>query len=82
MVAGRGVLGEFLDWVPANKFTLGGDFELPEGVYGAMHQSREVLALVLADKVDQSFWSMGQALDVGRAVLNESAQKLYKLAES
>ena len=79
--AGRQVLAEFLDWVPANKFTLGGDFELPEGVYGAMHQSREVLALVLAEKVDQGFWTMTQAMDVGRAVLTESAQKLYHLTD-
>ena len=79
--AGRQVMAEFLDWVPANKFTLGGDFELPEGVYGAMYQSREVLSLVLAAKVDQGFWSMGQAVDVGRAVVKDSAQKLYNLVD-
>ena len=79
--AGANVLGEFLDWVPANKFTLGGDFELPEGAYGAMYQSREVLAVVLDRKVDQGFWSMSQAVDVGRKVLRDNAQRLYKLAD-
>ena len=65
--------------MPGNKFTLGGDFELPEGVYGAMHQSREVLALALARKVDQGFWSVDQALDLGRAILHDNARKLYNL---
>lgn len=77
--AGANVLGEFLDWVPANKFTLGGDFKLPEGVYGAMRQSIEVLALVLARKVDQGFWSMSQAVGIGRMVLRDNALQLYNL---
>ena len=60
-------------------FTLGGDFKLPEGVYGAMRQSTEVLALVLARKVDQGFWSMSQAVNIGRMVLRDNALQLYKL---
>lgn len=78
--AGVGVLGEFLDWIPATKFTLGGDYKLPEGVYGSVLQSREVLALVLARKVEQGFWSISQAVEVGRKVLRENAQNLYKLS--
>ena len=79
--AGTQVLCEFLDWVPANKFTLGGDFELPEGIDGSMYQSREILSLVLAGKVDQGFWSMGQAVDVGRAVVKDNARRLYNLVD-
>lgn len=79
MEAAANVLGEFLDWVPANKFTLGGDFKLPEGAYGAMRQSIEVLALVLARKVDQGFWSMSQAVGIGQMVLRDNALQLYGL---
>ncbi|GAG43902.1 unnamed protein product, partial [marine sediment metagenome] len=78
--AGVQVLGEFLDWVPANKFVLGGDFELPEGVYGAICQSREVLARVLAKKVAWGIWSRERAMKVGRRVLRDNAISLFNLS--
>ena len=73
------VLGEFLDWVPSNKFVLGGDFELPEGAYGAMYQSREVLAMVLARKVQWGFWSLRHAISIGKQVLRDNAVSLFGL---
>jgi len=77
--AGAQVLGEFLDWVPANKFVIGGDFEMPEGVYGAMYQCREVLAMVLARKVRWKIWSISQAIDIGRRVLRDNALDLFRV---
>lgn len=73
------VLGEFLDWVPCNKFVMGGDYTLPEGAYGAMAQSREVLAMVLAKKVAWKIWSYSQAIEIGRRVLRQNAIELFNL---
>ena len=73
------VLGEFLDWVPSNKFVMGSDFSFPEGIYGAMQQSRQVLAMVLAKKVAWRIWSQSQAIEIGERVLRQNAIELFRL---
>jgi predicted TIM-barrel fold metal-dependent hydrolase len=73
------ILGEFLEWAPLHKFTMGTDCHQPETTYGAMAQSREVLAQVMARKVELGVWSEQTALDAARAILHDNGMMLYKL---
>ena len=73
------VIGEFLEWAPLHKFTMGTDCHQPETTYGSMVQAREVLSQVLARKCALGIWSEDMAMDAARAVLGDNARMLYRL---
>ena len=71
-------LSHILDMVPVNKIHgFGGDFKLPESVWGALEVARENIARVLADKVEMRYMTETQAVAVANKILAENAQKIF-----
>ena len=71
-------LSHILDMVPVNKIHgFGGDFKLPECVWGALEVARENIAIVLADKVEMRYMTETQAVAVANKILAENAQKIF-----
>ena len=74
----RSALSDWLDEVPANKIMgFGGDYLFVEGSYGHSVIAREDIAMVLADKVDDGFYSLDQAKKYARWLLRENAERLF-----
>ena len=74
---GKRALHEWLEMVPSNKILWGADALLVEGVYGATLYTRECLAEVLAEKVEQRQLREQDALRIGRQILRENALELF-----
>ena len=73
-------LDEAIETVPADKVLgFGGDYVLPEGSYGHAMLCREVVSGVLADKVQQGYWSEEEALGYARKILRENAIEVFRL---
>ena len=78
--AGRRILAEYLEMVPANKILgFGGDFITIEGCYAHAVMAKDNLARVLAEKVTDGAMSRGAASRVGRMLLRENAVELFGL---
>ncbi len=76
------VLDEWLETVPANKIlAFGGDYRFVEGVYAHAVMAREVVAKVLAAKVDEGYFSAAEAPVLANRLLHDNAWELFKLAE-
>ncbi len=70
-------LGEFLDRVPSTKLSLGWDVFTPETVCGLSHFTRDLLARVLAQKVDSGIYSLETALEVAHNLMHRTAEALF-----
>lgn len=70
-------LHEWLEMLPADKIMWGGDALLVEGLYGGTLYTRECLAEVLAEKVEQRQLREPDALRIGRQILRENALNLF-----
>ena len=76
----RRALAEWLDAVPVTKiFAFGGDYAVPEKIFGHLQLARADLAVVLADKVEAGRMSEAEALKVARLLLNENPKRWYGL---
>ncbi|MCL5108269.1 MAG: amidohydrolase family protein [Chloroflexi bacterium] len=76
------VLDEWLETVPANKIlAFGGDYRFVEGAYAHAVMAREVVAKVLAAKVDEGYFSAAEAPALANRLLHDNAWDLFKLAE-
>jgi hypothetical protein len=73
------VLYELFEYVPYHKFCWGADCGAAEESVGIYMQAREVLAEVLARKVDEGWEDLDTAKMIGRAILRGNAIRLYKL---
>lgn len=73
------ILYELFEFVPYHKFCWGADCVAAEESVGIYMQAREVLAEVLARKVDENWEDLETAAMIGRAVLRDNAIRLYKL---
>jgi len=73
----RRALHEWLEMVPSTKIMWGGDALLAEGLYGGTVFTRECLAEVLAEKVDQRRIKEADALRIGRQILRDNALALF-----
>lgn len=74
-------LSQMLDMVPVNKIHgFGGDYLVPENVWGALEVARENIAHVLADKVEIGHMTDTQAIDVANRILHENAQRIFPFA--
>lgn len=74
----RSALSDWLDEVPANKIMgFGGDYLFVEGAYGHSVIARQNIAMVLASKVDEGFYSLDQAKKYARWLLRENAENLF-----
>lgn len=72
-------LAVYLDRVPSSKITLGWDEFAPELVAGQGSITRDILAEILAEKVDKGQYSLGLALEIAHDIMHRTAEKLYKI---
>jgi predicted TIM-barrel fold metal-dependent hydrolase len=76
--ASRGALHEFLETIPYNKiFGFGGDYRYPELSYAHSVMARRNIAQVLAEKTAEGFCSEQEALDIGRALLDDNPARFF-----
>lgn len=77
----RSALSEWLDLVPNTKiFGFGGDYSIPEKVWGHLKIARYNIARVLADKIREGAYSRADAAMVGRRLMLENPARFYDLA--
>ena len=75
-------LSHFLDMVPVNKIHgFGGDYRMPESVWGALEVARENIALVLTEKVEQGTMTEKEALEIARRILSDNIQEIIRFGE-
>jgi hypothetical protein len=73
-------LNEWLETVPANKLmAFGGDFMVPEDVYGELIIAKQIISKVLSNKVREGYLSESEAKIVAKMILFDNASKLYNL---
>ncbi len=70
-------LDEFLDLVPHNKLMWGGDSFRVEEAYAAACRVREVIASVLAARVNRGDMDLQMAVSVSQAILHGNAREFY-----
>ncbi|MGD0128134.1 MAG: amidohydrolase family protein [Terriglobia bacterium] len=73
---------EWLEVVPSNRITWGGDDTSAEGIYGETELTRRCLAEVLAEKVDWGELSEPDARQIGKSILRDNALELYPRLKS
>ena len=75
-------LSHMIDMVPANKIHgFGGDYLVPESVWGALEVARENIAHVLADKVETGHMTETQAVILAHKILHQNAERIFGLEE-
>jgi len=71
---------EMLDSVPANKISaFGGDFILPDGVYGHQYLARRNVAKALAIKVSEGTFDVDRAKEIAKWVFVDNPKRIFKL---
>lgn len=76
----RDTLDEMLQMVPVNKiFAFGGDYRVPEKIWGHLTMARETIASVLADRVASHQMTTERALDVAAMMFYENPKRFYGL---
>ena len=76
----RVLLSELLECVPVNKIlAFGGDVYYPEAVIGHLEIAKENCAVVLAQKVIDSYFSEKDAIEFAERILRTNAIEFYKL---
>lgn len=73
-------LAKYIDRVPSTKILLGWDVFTPEIVSGCAHFTRDVLARVLAKKVDMGLYSLDLALEIAKDLMYRTAETLFGTA--
>lgn len=84
MFVSRSATKEFLhkliDTVPNNKIlAFGADNAIPEGTCAGAFWTRDIVAEVLAEKVEGSYFGKRTALYVAQRILRENAKELFKI---
>lgn len=75
-------LSRRLDMVPASRLCgFFSDGYCVDWIYGRLQMTRRVLANVLAEKVDQGFYSVDQAIGVARALLHDTPRELFDISD-
>ena len=74
-------LDVMLDCVPYNKFFWGGDCNNIEGEVGALEYGKDVVAEVLAKRVERGVLTEDVARDIIGKIFRENAVKVFKLEE-
>lgn len=73
----RRALHEWLEMMPSNRILWGADAHHAEGIYGATSMTREVVAEVLAEKVERGDLTEPQADRIARQILRENALEIF-----
>lgn len=74
-------LEEILDMVPYNKIFWGGDCSTIEEAVGSLESGKEVVARVLAARVERGAMSEEVARDVALKIFRENAVRMFQLEE-
>jgi len=78
----RRCLSEWLETVPASKIHgFGGDYIMPEAVYGHLDMARENIAWVLAQKVTEGYFTETEAVEVARRLLRDNPMETFRIEE-
>jgi predicted TIM-barrel fold metal-dependent hydrolase len=72
-------LSIFLDRVPSSKISLGWDEFAPEMVVGDAVYTRDVVAAVLAEKIDNGLYSYDLALEIAHDIMHRTAETLFRI---
>ena len=72
-------LSIFLDRVPSHKISLGWDEFAPEMVVGDAIHTRDVVAAVLAEKIDNGLYSFALALEIAHDIMHRTAEALFQI---
>ena len=70
---------EMLDCVPYNKFFWGGDCHLIEESVGSLEFGKDIVATVLAKRIDRGLMSMEVARDIAQGIFRDNAQRVFGL---
>ena len=70
-------LSVYLDRIPSSKITLGWDLFTPEILCGAVQYTRDIVAQVLAQKVDAGLYSMELALEIAEDIMYRNVARLF-----
>ena len=74
------ILHEWLETIPVSKILgFGGDFHIVEGSYGHSRLARQVIALVLGEKVEAGYCTQEEAIAFGKRLLRENAREFFGL---
>jgi len=79
--AAKRALAEWIETVPGNKLTWGGDCQHVEACYGAVLYAKEVVSSALAEKVKSHYFGQETAIDLARKIFRDNAWELYRLDE-
>lgn len=78
----RQILSEWIDLVPAYRIMgFGSDVTMPELVCGYLHMARQIVADVMADKVERDFLGRESASDLIKMMFRNNAIELFGLDE-
>lgn len=72
-------LKEYFDLVPLNKLTWGGDSLTVEEAYGSAINAKEILSLILSEKIIKEEINFETALYIARKIFHDNAKEIYKL---
>lgn len=79
--AARRILSEWIETLPSNKiFGFGGDYLIVEGAYAHARIARDNIARVLAEKVEEGYFSLPEGLDFARKILRDNPVEVFNLS--
>jgi len=78
--AARRILSEWIETLPSNKiFGFGGDYLMVEGAYAHAKIARDNITRVLAEKVEEGYFSLSEAFDFARKILRDNPLEVFSL---
>ena len=78
----KAVLHEWLEVVPCSKIMIwGGNSRYPEAAYLSLLMTKDIVAEVLAEKVESGYFGEGLAVDIAWKLFRENARSFYNLAQ-
>jgi len=81
--AARRTLSEWIETLPSNKiFGFGGDYLIVEGAYAHAKMARDNTARVLAEKVEEGYFSASEAVTFARRILRENPLEVFNLGSA
>lgn len=70
-------LSEWLVLIPSNKIMVAGDCETVERCYSAMSVAKNCFAQVLADYIEDGYYTKRMAINIAKKVFRENCQNIY-----
>lgn len=72
-------LHEMLDAMPYNKIMWGGDVLVIDDAVGSLELGKEVVATVLAERVEKGWMTREVALDVAKHIFRDNAMEIFRI---